>query len=503
MLLMNRLLNIAIAFKPPPSKSELISEELKKKRNKLFVIMVAIVKIKKIEIKVRKKLCKRRKNINYIEMNKILNIKGTQSTTNFNGGIVVDTDTDRKMPELNSSRKVVTNHGLRNSRFLDDLEAKNNGGKSALTPREYYYTNASNRNISNSRQTNFSKYKIQSNSMNSLALVKCNYHLKQDIIYGDKKLKMSGKNVLPEKLPKDLKNINRLVKLAHSLTLKNAENGDESQNNTPTYMSTSKLDTHRNSIVNPNMSSNLRNLQDLVVLDLSTERQSCLNFPLISIPIELFKLSQLKRLHFDCNQIKFIPDEFGTSMINLETLTISNNRLKWLPQTFKNLKKLQSLHLSHNRFDLFPEVLCQMPRLRFLDLSTNNIDALPAFIGDIVDLESLLLFHNNIKEVPRGIGNLKNLRTLWLGENKIRRLPKEITKLKYLDWNEDSFYLSSNLGGNPLEEPPLHVCLKGIHEIRIYFQENTITRNSNYTPNAGGETTSRLSNASPLMEIRD
>ena len=103
-----------------------------------------------------------------------------------------------------------------------------------------------------------------------------------------------------------------------------------------------------------------------------------------------------------------------------------------------------------------------MPRLRFLDLSTNNIDALPTFIGHIVDLESLLLFHNNIKEVPRGIGDLKNLRTLWLGENKIIKLPKEITKLKYLDWNEDSFYLSSNLGGNPLVDPPLKVCLKGI-----------------------------------------
>jgi Leucine-rich repeat (LRR) protein len=245
----------------------------------------------------------------------------------------------------------------------------------------------------------------------------------------------------------------------------------------------------------------------MVVLDLSTERQSCLNFPLINIPTELFKLSQLKRLHFDCNQIKIIPDEFGTSMVNLETLTISNNRLKWLPPTFKNLKKLQSLHLSHNKFDLFPEVLCEMPRLRFLDLSTNNIDALPTFIGDIVDLESLLLFHNNIKEVPRGIGDLKNLRTLWLGENKIIKLPKEITKLKYLDWNEDSFYLSSNLGGNPLVDPPLKVCLKGIQEIRIYFQEHeiirkpTLTQINNYNDNT--EAKSRLSNVSQLSAYPD
>ena len=509
MYLMNRLLNIAIAFKPPPSTSEFLSEELKKKRNKLFVIMVAVVKIKKLEIKVRRKLCKRRRKIIYYinKMNKILNIKGTQSTVNFNGGggnIIVDSDAARKMPELNSARKIVTNHGLRNSKFIDDME-KITGGKSALTPRDYY--NPNNRNISNSRQTNFSRYKIQSNSTSNLALIKCNYHLKQDIIYGDKKLKMSGKNVLPEKLPKDLRNINRLVKLAHTLSIKNAENVEESQNNTPIYMSSSKLDSQRTSVLSQNISSNLRNLQEMVVLDLSTERQSCLNFPLINIPTELFKLSQLKRLHFDCNQIKIIPDEFGTSMVNLETLTISNNRLKWLPPTFKNLKKLQSLHLSHNKFDLFPEVLCEMPRLRFLDLSTNNIDALPVFIGDIIDLESLLLFHNNIKEVPRGIGDLKNLRTLWLGENKISRLPKEITKLKYLDWNEDSFYLSSNLGGNPLVDPPLHVCLKGIHEIRTYFQEHEIIRKPTLTQinnnNDNNEATSRLSNTSQLSVYPD
>ena len=200
---------------------------------------------------------------------------------------------------------------------------------------------------------------------------------------------------------------------------------DYSQLETPIPMnSSSKLDSSRTIIINSHLNSNLKNMQELVVLDLSTERQSCLNFPLISIPIELFKLSQLKRLHFDCNQIKIIPDEFGTSMVNLETLTFSNNRLKWLPQNFKNLKKLQSLHLSHNKFDLFPQVLCEMPRLRFLDLSTNNIDSIPDQIGNITELENLLLFHNNIKEVPKTIGNLKYLRTLWLGENSISKLPR-------------------------------------------------------------------------------
>jgi Leucine-rich repeat (LRR) protein len=479
MLLIDRLLNIAIAFKPPPSTSQMLNEDLVKKSNKLLVIMVAIVKIKKLEIKVRKKLLRKRRKIKFYEMNKILNsIKGSQSTADFLES--------NKMPELASnSRKPVTNHGPRKSFFDIDIHNKNNiGGKSAQTPREF-------KNIHLSSRKSFSRNQIPavSNSLSNMAVLKCNYYLKQDVIYGDKKLKMSGRNVLPEQLPKDLKNINRLVKLAHSMSIK------PSDNETP-------VEGRRYStIFQSQISSNLKNLQELLVLDLSTERQSCLNFPLIQIPIELFKLSQLKRLHFDCNKIKTIPDEFGTSMVNLETLTISNNRLKGLPMTFKNMKKLQSLHLSHNKFDSFPVVLCEMPRLRFLDLSTNNIDDIPEQIGNLSDLESLLLFHNNLKSLPKSIGNLKSLKTLWLGENKITKLPREITKIPFIDWNEDSFYLSSNLGGNPLVEPPMFICLKGIQEIRVYFQEND-TKKVSFSPMSDYKR-SRLSNASELSIIND
>lgn len=90
--------------------------------------------------------------------------------------------------------------------------------------------------------------------------------------------------------------------------------------------------------------------------------------------IELFQMKQLRRLYLDCNQIKYIPDEFGLTMVNLEVLTISNNRVKWLPMSLKNLKKLESIHLSHNKFDLFPFVLCQMESLKFLDISSNYIN---------------------------------------------------------------------------------------------------------------------------------
>ena len=95
----------------------------------------------------------------------------------------------------------------------------------------------------------------------------------------------------------------------------------------------------------------------------------------------------------------------------------------------------------------------------------------------------------------------------WIGSYPFTMMFYSITKLKYLDWNEDSFYLSSNLGGNPLVDPPLKVCLKGIQEIRIYFQEHeiirkpTLTQINNYNDNT--EAKSRLSNVSQLSAYPD
>jgi Leucine-rich repeat (LRR) protein len=78
--------------------------------------------------------------------------------------------------------------------------------------------------------------------------------------------------------------------------------------------------------------------------------------------------------------------------------------------------------------------------------------------------------------LPEDIGKLQQLRTLWLGNNKLKKLPREMVKLNNLEWNNNFLDLSSNIDGNPLEEPPLDVCLRGILAIKEYFGEKRETK---------------------------
>lgn len=210
---------------------------------------------------------------------------------------------------------------------------------------------------------------------------------------------------------------------------------------------------------------------DFDVLDLTSERQSGPNLPIVTLPIDLFRFKHLKRLHLDCNQIRVIPNELGENLINLEILTLSNNCLKSLPNTIDNLTKLTSLHLSSNKFERFPSIICKIKSLTFLDLCSNELPSIDPEIGQLTNLASLLLFHNRIRELPPQIGQLVQLQTLWLGDNRLTKLPREIANLNCLEWNDDNFNLSSNLENNPLREPPMHVCTQGLAAIVEYFEQ--------------------------------
>lgn len=267
---------------------------------------------------------------------------------------------------------------------------------------------------------------------------KYHYHVKSDNIYGDKKLKICGKCIIPENLSKDLKQLNKLTR---SSIFENEEN----------------------------LPVNFKdNTIQFDVLDLSMDRQSGLHLPILFLPNDLFTFKQLRRLHLDCNLIKNIPEMLGENLVNLEILTISSNQLQNLPQSMSNLVKLKYLHMANNNFKQFPEIVCQILSLNFLDLSANKLEHLPDSLGNLTNLKSLLLFENCIKNVPKTIGELINLETLWLGNNKITKLPIQIIKLTNLDW--DAFKLSANIDGNQLADPPQDVCSKGLTSIKSYYQ---------------------------------
>ncbi|CAG5132711.1 unnamed protein product [Candidula unifasciata] len=231
----------------------------------------------------------------------------------------------------------------------------------------------------------------------------------------------------------------------------------------PMFYGQKKLKVRGRDLVH--LSKDVFKLMDLEVLDLSPERQSCLNYKLPMIPRDIGKLHCLTTLLLDTNELLQVPVEI-TLLTNLERLTLSNNHLTELPRGFKRLQKLESLHLANNKLEKFPLEVCDITSLVFLDASDNLIKLLPKKISQLTNLETLLLFINQLTKLPDTIVNMRALRCLWLGNNHICHLPKGFGYLSKLDWKDR--YTTSTLDGNPLLNPPLEICKLGPEAIERF-----------------------------------
>uniref|UniRef100_UPI00398E6DBF leucine-rich repeat-containing protein 30-like n=1 Tax=Pristiophorus japonicus TaxID=55135 RepID=UPI00398E6DBF len=207
-------------------------------------------------------------------------------------------------------------------------------------------------------------------------------------------------------------------------------------------------------------------LGELEVLEMSPERQGCLNYRVGTVPREIGKLANLTVLNLDTNELREIPPEIG-ALQKLERLTLSNNQLSRLPAETERLQRLRSLHLANNNFQELPVQVCQLRRLSFLDASDNRIESIPRSICNLERLETLLLYFNALRSLPDSICTLASLCTLWLGKNHLKSLPARFGHLVNLEWGRN--HSSSNFEDNPLESPPPEVCSGGPQEISRYF----------------------------------
>ena len=214
--------------------------------------------------------------------------------------------------------------------------------------------------------------------------------------------------------------------------------------------------------------SELYDLTDLDILDLTPESKSGLNYTLTRVPTDFRLLANLKCLYLDNNNLVSIPNEIG-ELQHLEIFTASHNFLTSLPNAMRKLQRLQSCHLAHNKLEEMPLCICYLSKsLLFLDLSSNDLRQLPSSIQHLKQLRTFLLLGNRLRTLPDVICQLTKLETLWLGNNNLKALPKQFADLKELDWHQH-WELSSNFEGNPLEDPPLKICRQGMEAIEQYL----------------------------------
>lgn len=223
----------------------------------------------------------------------------------------------------------------------------------------------------------------------------------------------------------------------------------------------------------------------LKILDLSRNMISV-------IPSPISMLTNLEILDISKNQISSLPKEI--SSLNLNSLFISSNKIKDIPDSFNSLEFLdlssnyvRSGILNLNQGNFFPN-LSNCKFITKLIISNNGLKQFPSSLLKISStLESLEFSNNNLKTIDsEAIKTFTSLSKLILSHNKLKTIPSEVfmLKLSHLDVSYNSIvnlplgipglaesltYL--DLSSNSLENIP--------NSFRTLFKLETLNLNSN------------------------
>lgn len=181
-------------------------------------------------------------------------------------------------------------------------------------------------------------------------------------------------------------------------------------------------------------------------------------------------------LMVDFEKLTSLPTEL-LELTHLESIDLSDNRIKEVPDDIRRFKNLKSINLIGNPLQAvadIPGLMLDFDTYLTLKgyISSENITGinirlrnkeLPTEIFDFQNLTSLNLGGNRLTTVPESITRLQNLTSLDLRDNQLTAVPESITDIEGL--------FSLHLESNPLVNPPPAVADKGIEAIRAYFQQ--------------------------------
>ncbi|XP_072452240.1 PH domain leucine-rich repeat-containing protein phosphatase 2 [Chiloscyllium punctatum] len=113
---------------------------------------------------------------------------------------------------------------------------------------------------------------------------------------------------------------------------------------------------------------------------------------------------RLRVLHMAYNQLQSFPASKLSKLELLEELNLSGNKLKAVPTTITNCKRLHTLIVHSNSIAVFPEIL-HLPEIKLVDLSCNELteilmpETLPATLQelDLAGNTNLVLDHKTLE----------------------------------------------------------------------------------------------------------
>ena len=157
------------------------------------------------------------------------------------------------------------------------------------------------------------------------------------------------------------------------------------------------------------------------------------------LPSQIADLSKLEHLTLKRNNLNSLEHSTLKKLPCLRTLNLSRNSLEDLrdPDLFKESDDLNTLDLSHNRLKVVPEGIIKAKSLLVLNLSHNNLESIPSsLLMTCTDLLTLDASYNDLDALPPQLRRLQNLQNLNLSHNplnhfQIRPLPS-LTELRQL-----------------------------------------------------------------------
>ncbi|OCT56542.1 PH domain leucine-rich repeat-containing protein phosphatase 2 [Xenopus laevis] len=183
----------------------------------------------------------------------------------------------------------------------------------------------------------------------------------------------------------------------------------------------------------------------------------------------------LRVLHMAYNQLDTFPASKLNKLENLEELDLSGNRLKSLPSTVSNCKRLHTLIAHSNCISVFPEIF-NLPHIQLVDLSCNSLteilvpENLPPVLreldlqgnGDLVLSHQLLDFLSHIptfkidnKPVPKSDLSVPSVPwTHGLAEMSGQKNKLCVSSLAVADFAEEVEALYGMFDGDKNEEVP-------------------------------------------------
>jgi len=121
-----------------------------------------------------------------------------------------------------------------------------------------------------------------------------------------------------------------------------------------------------------------------------------------------------------------LPPEIKV-LTNMYQLHLTDNRLRTFPDEIEELSKLGFLAAGDNIIDSLPLALAKCP-LFWLDLRNNRLRYLPEEFGQIKTLEWVNLENNQLSSIPGTVTDMPKLHTLKLKGNPITK--EELDKIK-------------------------------------------------------------------------